>query len=47
VGKEIVVGRVIVTEFMSLDGVVEDPGGAETGKTDFQYGGWTFDFDRG
>ena len=40
-------GRVIVTEFISLDGVVEDPGGSEKGKTDFPYGGWTFDFDRG
>lgn len=47
VGKEITVGRVIVTEFISLDGVVEDPGGAEKGETDFPYGGWTFDFDRG
>jgi len=47
VGKEIAVGRVIVTEFISLDGVVEDPGGAEKGKTDFPYGGWTFEFDRG
>ena len=47
VGKEIAVGRVIVTEFISIDGVVEDPGGAERGKTDFPYGGWTFEFDRG
>jgi len=45
--KEIAVGRVIVTEFISLDGVVEDPGGSEKGKTDFPHGGWTFDFDRG
>jgi dihydrofolate reductase len=35
--------RIIVTEFVSLDGVMEDPGGAE----DFKYGGWTFEFDRG
>ena len=28
---------------MSLDGVVEDPGGAE----DFKYGGWSFEFNRG
>jgi dihydrofolate reductase len=47
VGKETVVGRVVVTEFISLDGVVEDPGGAEKGKTNFPYGGWTFEFDRG
>jgi dihydrofolate reductase len=36
-------GRIVVTEFISLDGVVEDPGGAE----DFKYGGWSFEFDRG
>jgi dihydrofolate reductase len=41
--KEEQVGRIVVTEFISLDGVVEDPGGAE----DFKYGGWTFEFDRG
>jgi dihydrofolate reductase len=35
--------KIIVTEFVSLDGVMEDPGGAE----DFKYGGWTFEFDRG
>jgi dihydrofolate reductase len=35
--------RLIVTEFVSLDGVMEDPGGAE----DFEYGGWTFEIDRG
>jgi dihydrofolate reductase len=37
------VGRIIVTEFVSLDGVMEDPGGAE----DFKYGGWTFEISRG
>jgi dihydrofolate reductase len=37
------VGRIVATEFMSLDGVVEDPGGAE----DFKYGGWSFEFGRG
>ena len=36
-------GRIVVTEFISVDGVVEDPGGAE----DFKYGGWTFEFNRG
>ena len=36
-------GAIIVTEFVSLDGVMEDPGGAE----DFKYGGWSFEFDRG
>src|SRR5258705_6557951 len=36
-------GRIVVTEFVSLDGVVEDPGGAE----DYKYGGWSFAFSRG
>ena len=36
-------GRIVVTEFVSLDGVMEDPGGAE----DFKYGGWTFEISRG
>jgi dihydrofolate reductase len=36
-------GRIVVSEFVSLDGVVEDPGGAE----DFKYGGWSFEFKRG
>ena len=31
---------IIVTEFISVDGVIEDPGGSE----DFKYGGWTFEF---
>ena len=35
--------RIVVTEFVSLDGVVEDPGGSE----DFKFGGWSFEFDRG
>jgi dihydrofolate reductase len=36
-------GRIIVTEFISVDGVVEDPGGSEN----FKYGGWSFEFSRG
>jgi dihydrofolate reductase len=36
-------GRIVVTEFVSLDGVMEDPGGAET----FEYGGWSFEIARG
>src|SRR5213592_846209 len=36
-------GRLVVTEFVSLDGVVEAPGGAE----DFKYGGWSFEINRG
>jgi dihydrofolate reductase len=41
--KEDKVGRIVVTEFVSLDGVMEDPGGAE----DFKHGGWSFEFNRG
>jgi dihydrofolate reductase len=37
------VGRIVVTEFVSLDGVMEDPGGAE----DFEHGGWSFEVSRG
>ena len=36
-------GKLVVTEFVSLDGVMEDPGGAEG----YEQGGWTFKFDRG
>jgi dihydrofolate reductase len=36
-------GRIVVTEFISLDGVIEAPGGGE----DYKYAGWTFGFDRG
>jgi dihydrofolate reductase len=35
--------RIVVTEFVSLDGVMEDPGGSE----DFEHGGWSFQFSRG
>ena len=35
--------RVVVSEFVTLDGVTEDPGGAEG----FERGGWAFQFDRG
>jgi dihydrofolate reductase len=37
------VGRIVVTEFLSLDGVMEDPGGSEN----FKHGGWTFEISRG
>src|SRR5690349_18115012 len=33
-------GKIVVSEFVSLDGVMEDPGGAEGTK----HGGWTFQF---
>jgi dihydrofolate reductase len=36
-------GKVYVTEFVSLDGVFEDPGGSEN----FEHSGWSFKFDRG
>jgi dihydrofolate reductase len=36
-------GRIVVTEFVSLDGVMEDPGGAEN----FRHGGWSFEIARG
>jgi dihydrofolate reductase len=37
------VGKVVVSQFVTLDGVFEDPGGAES----FERGGWAFRFDRG
>ncbi len=36
-------GKIVVSQFMTLDGVVEDPGGAES----FEHGGWAFEFERG
>jgi dihydrofolate reductase len=36
-------GRIVVTEFISLDGVVEDPGGSEN----FKHSGWSFEISRG
>jgi dihydrofolate reductase len=36
-------GKLVVTEFITLDGVIEDPGGGET----FDRGGWAFQFERG
>jgi dihydrofolate reductase len=36
-------GNVVVSEFISIDGVIEDPGGAEG----FEHGGWTFKFEQG
>ncbi|WP_227377444.1 dihydrofolate reductase family protein [Haladaptatus halobius] len=35
--------KVIVSEYVSVDGVMEAPGGGE----EFEHGGWTFQFDRG
>jgi dihydrofolate reductase len=36
-------GKLVVTEFVSVDGIFEDPGGAEG----YEYGGWTFEYNRG
>src|SRR3954451_36738 len=38
-------GKVVVSEFITIDGVVQDPGGAE--KAEFDRGGWAFEFERG
>jgi dihydrofolate reductase len=36
-------GRIVATEFVSLDGVMEAPGGGES----YKHQGWTFEIDRG
>lgn len=36
-------GRIVITEFVSLDGVMEAPGGGEN----YEYAGWTFEIARG
>ncbi len=36
-------GKLVVSEFITLDGVFEAPGGGE----EFELGGWAFKFDRG
>lgn len=36
-------GKVVVSQFISVDGVVEAPGGGE----DYERGGWAFEFARG
>jgi dihydrofolate reductase len=41
--RRIEMGRIVVTEFVSLDGVIEAPGGGE----DFEHAGWSFEIDRG
>src|SRR5919198_847086 len=35
--------QIVVSQFVTVDGVMEDPGGAE----DFERGGWAFQFERG
>src|ERR1019366_7911693 len=36
-------GKLVVSEVITLDGVIEAPGGAH----DFKHAGWSFEFDRG
>lgn len=36
-------GKIVVSQFVTVDGVVEDPGGSENS----DFGGWAFEFDRG
>jgi dihydrofolate reductase len=36
-------GRIVITEFVSVDGVMEDPGGSEGTK----HAGWSFQYSRG
>jgi len=37
------VGQIVVSQFVTVDGVIEDPGGSEG----MERGGWAFQFDRG
>jgi dihydrofolate reductase len=41
--RSIGMGKIVATEYVSLDGVVEAPGGFE----DFKHAGWSFEIDRG
>jgi dihydrofolate reductase len=41
--REDQMGRIVVTEFVSLDGVMEAPGGGE----EYEHGGWSFEIERG
>jgi dihydrofolate reductase len=41
--KEKQLAKIVISEFVSLDGVVEDPAGIEG----FKHGGWTFEIDPG
>jgi dihydrofolate reductase len=36
-------GKIVVTQFVTVDGVIEDPGGSEN----HERGGWAFQFNRG
>jgi dihydrofolate reductase len=41
--QEMEMAKVVVSQFVSVDGVIEDPGGSEG----WDRGGWAFKFDRG
>src|SRR5262245_21425387 len=41
--REHMSAKLVVTEFITLDGGVEDPGGSEN----FEHGGWNFEYDIG
>jgi dihydrofolate reductase len=41
--RRITMGRIVATDYVSLDGVIQAPGGGE----DFKYLGWTFEVERG
>jgi dihydrofolate reductase len=43
--RECTVGRIVVTQYLSLDGVMEAPGPRDV--EDFKYKAWVSDFDRG
>jgi len=36
-------GSIVVTEYMAIDGVIQDPGGSG----EYDRGGWSFEYDRG
>jgi dihydrofolate reductase len=36
-------GKVVVTEFITVDGIIQDPGGSG----EYDRGGWSFEYDRG
>lgn len=36
-------GKIVVTEYISIDGVIQDPGGSG----EYDRGGWSFEYDRG
>jgi len=41
--RRLEMGRIVASEFITVDGVIEAPGGGEA----FEHAGWSFEFDRG